>query len=237
MLCERGDELGGRLRLAARTYEPNADLLRWLVRQIEHLDIEVRLGTTIGAAELPALAADAVIDATGGVWAKPEIDGVELPHVRDLGACTPWVLGGEPLPGGPVVVVGGGRAGCGLADLAHRQGHPATVLEATNVFAVQFGLPGRWRYVHDLRDSGVELVAEATVTRIDGETVTYTASGEPHIVPATTVIAVNRVEANAPLTAASRAAGGTDIHRIGDCRGARWLEGSLLDATEVAVAL
>jgi NADPH-dependent 2,4-dienoyl-CoA reductase/sulfur reductase-like enzyme len=130
------------------------------------------------------------------------------------------------------VVIGGGRAGCGLADLAQRQGHDTTVLEASNVFAVQFGLPGRWRYVHDLREQCVHLVADATVTRIDDDAVHYLAGGTEHAVPATTVITVNQVEANAPIIV-----DGVETHRVGDCTGPRWLEGSLLDATTTAVAL
>ena len=231
-LYERDDELGGRLRFAARTYEPNAELLRWLVRQVDRLDIDIRLGTEIDTNALAAFDANVLIDATGGNWAKPTIDGADLPHVRDLDACRPWVLDDGALPDGPVVIIGGGRAGCGLADLAHRQGHPTTVLEASNVFAVQFGLPGRWRYVHDLRERGVTLVPDTTVDRIDGETVHYTQAGEAHTVTAATVITVNRVDPTAPLDAPD-----FKTHRIGDCTGPRWLEGSLLDATSLAVAL
>ncbi len=235
VLYERGDELGGRLRLAARTYAPNADLLQWLVRQVEAGGIDVRLATRFEANDadlVRALHADVVIDATGGRWTRPHIDGVDLTHVRDVNGCEPWVLRDEALARGPVVVIGGGRAGCGLADLAHDQGHDVTVLEPSNVFAVQFGLPGRWRYVHDLRAKGVTLVPDATVTNIDHEMVRYTAGGSEQAIAASTVIVANQVEPNDPVTV-----DGTEHHRVGDCQGPRWLEGSLLDATTVAVGL
>jgi 2,4-dienoyl-CoA reductase (NADPH2) len=235
VLLERGVTLGGRFELAARTYAPNAELLRWLIRQVEQFDIDVRLGTTADGATIEALAPDVVVDATGGRWTKPAIDGVNGAHVRDLEACTPWVLHDEPLADGPVVVIGGGRAGCGLADLAHRHGHPTTVLESSNVFAVQFGLPGRWRYVHDLREQGLELVGDATVTHIVDEAVHYTVAGAEHTVAATTVITVNQVEANEPLALAGF--GGVETYRVGDCTGPRWLEGSFYDATKAAVAI
>jgi 2,4-dienoyl-CoA reductase (NADPH2) len=232
VLHERDGELGGRLRFAARTYEPNADLLQWLIRQVTQLDIDVRLESEFDAGALTALDTEVLIDATGGNWAKPTIDGAHLPHVRDLDACRAWVLDDGALPDGDVVVIGGGRAGCGLADLAHRQGHPTTVLEPSNVFAVQFGLPGRWRYVHDLRTQGVSLVPDATVDRIDADGVHYTVAGDTHAIAAATVITVNRVDPTDPL-----ATNGVETHRIGDCTGPRWLEGSLLDATSLAVAL
>ena len=232
VLYERDGELGGRLRFAARTYEPNAELLRWLVRQVDQLDVDIRLGTEIDTNALAAFDAKVLIDATGGEWARPTIDGVDLAHVRDLDACRHWVLDDGALPDGPVVVIGGGRAGCGLADLAHRQGHPTTVLEQSNVFAVQFGLPGRWRYVHDLREQGVTLVPDATLDRIEAEAVHYTQAGEAQAVAAATVITVNRVDPGTPLAAPD-----IEMHRIGDCTGPRWLEGSLLDATSLAVAL
>jgi 2,4-dienoyl-CoA reductase (NADPH2) len=232
VLLERGDELGGRLQLAARTYAPNNDLLQWLARQVAQLDIEVHLGTNADAAAIAAHNPDVVIDAAGGRWMKPAIDGAQLPHVRDLGACRDWVLHGHGLPPGPVVVIGGGRAGCGLADFAQQRGHETTVLEASNVFAVQFGLPGRWRYVHDLREQGITLTPDATITSIDEDAVHYTAGGEDHAIAATTVITVNRVEANDPI-----AIDGIESYRIGDCQGPRWLEGSLLEASTVAAGL
>jgi 2,4-dienoyl-CoA reductase (NADPH2) len=82
-LCEKGQQLGGTLRFAALAYAPNERLLRWLVRQVERADVEVRLGQEVTADLAVALAPDAVIVAVGAGHERPAIPGAERRHVFD----------------------------------------------------------------------------------------------------------------------------------------------------------
>ena len=95
-------------------------------------------------------------------------------HVRTVDELDGWLVGDQPLEGDRVVVLGGGRAGMGLADLASQQGKDVTVVEASSVFAPQIGLVARWRLVHELQARGVELLNDTTVRHIDASGVAVT---------------------------------------------------------------
>ena len=60
-LCEKADQLGGTLRFAALVYPPNAKLLRWLERQVDQLEIEVRTGFEMSAERVREMAPDVAI--------------------------------------------------------------------------------------------------------------------------------------------------------------------------------
>ena len=80
-LVERSDRLGGTLFFAALAYSENGRLLDYLVRQMQHPQIQVRLNTTLDAALLAELAPDEILVATGARRAAPAIAGAEQNHV------------------------------------------------------------------------------------------------------------------------------------------------------------
>ena len=238
VLCESSDGLGGRLRYAAQTYAPNADVLRWLTGQVAKSAVEVRLGTTVDPGLVRSLGAEAVIVATGGQWLPPVIAGAERSNVFTVDEARPWLLDGAPLDGEHVVVLGGGRAGLGLADLASSRGHRVTVLETGRVFAPQLGLPGRWRLIHELQERDVALFGSVAADSIeigDGN-VRFSVGGESLHASADVVLVASRVEPNRGLLDELGAAG-VAVHPVGDCTGAGYIEGAMLDAATVAVSL
>jgi 2,4-dienoyl-CoA reductase (NADPH2) len=235
-LLEASDRLGGRLVYAAQTYAPNADVLRWLVRQVEQAGVEVKLSTRVDAEAVKGCGADVVIAAIGGRWARPDVTGGASAHVHTVDDLDAWLVSGRPLPGARVVVIGGGRAGMGLADLASRQGHAVTVLERSGVFASQIGLPGRWRLVHELQQRGVDLVGNATVTAIEHDLVRYTVDDESRTAAGDIVLVA---ECSSEPNVGVDILKSTDVpvHSIGDCTGAGFIEGAMLDAATLAVSL
>ena len=82
-IFEASPQLGGALRFGALVYEPNLRLLNWLTRQMETLDIDVRLSTPATVVAVQALDPDALIVATGAVRRRPDIPGIESSHVLD----------------------------------------------------------------------------------------------------------------------------------------------------------
>src|SRR5207237_292253 len=92
----------------------------------------------------PASEARAVlVVATGGVWTRPAVPGADLDHVLTVPQLRVWLDGDdESAVGAHVVVVGGGKTGLSLADLCLRRGRSVAVVEPTNVFGVELGLPG-----------------------------------------------------------------------------------------------
>ncbi|MEQ8842756.1 MAG: FAD-dependent oxidoreductase [Acidimicrobiales bacterium] len=82
-LFEASDHLGGALRFAALVYEPNLRLLRWLTRQMEVADIDVRLGTPADIDTVRALDPDELIIATGAAREQSRLPGAERRLVVD----------------------------------------------------------------------------------------------------------------------------------------------------------
>jgi 2,4-dienoyl-CoA reductase-like NADH-dependent reductase (Old Yellow Enzyme family)/thioredoxin reductase len=236
ILAEASSRLGGKLVYAAQTYAPNADVLRWLRGQIVKLGVDVRLDTTADAEFARSSGADVVIAALGGEWSRPQITGVDSANVRTVDELDGWLVGDRPLEGDRVVILGGGRAGMGLADLASQQVKDVVVVEASSVFAPQIGLVARWRLVHELQARGVELLNDTTVRSIDSRGVAVTTGDGERVLAADLVLVASRVDARDSAVDALRASG-LEVHAVGDCTGAGYIEGAMLDAAELAVRL
>ncbi|QXZ08493.1 FAD-dependent oxidoreductase [Comamonas sp. Y33R10-2] len=80
-LAERSDRLGGTLFFAALAYPENGRLLDYLVKQMKHPQIDVRLNTTVDAKLLDQLKPDEILVGTGAKRAAPPITGADQDHV------------------------------------------------------------------------------------------------------------------------------------------------------------
>jgi 2,4-dienoyl-CoA reductase (NADPH2) len=81
-LFERAHQLGGALRWASFLHPENQPFLRYLRDEIRLSTAKVHLGQSVSVDDVVAHAPDAVVVATGGHVAVPEIAGSELPHVH-----------------------------------------------------------------------------------------------------------------------------------------------------------
>ena len=234
-LAERAATLGGRLALGGTADETLARMAGWLVRQVEAARVEVRLGVEVDLGF--ARRFDVVVVATGARWERPAdaaVPGIALPHVRTLDELRPWLVEGTLLQG-PLVVLGGGKVGVTLAARARGDGVDVTVVEPSGVFVAELGLPGRFRWVHDVEAAGVRLVHGAWES-IDEHSVRVKVGDEIEAIPAASVIVAHGAVTGSRL-AEELAAAGIDHHRIGDCREVRRVEGAFLDAAHLAVTL
>ena len=238
-LLEAQLRLGGRFALAARTAEPNAQLLAWLVRQVEQLDIDVQLGSEARAEAISPASFDAVLVATGANWDRPSLPGAEQPHVRTVDELASWLDDEQAAAPARVVVVGGDKAGLGLglAGVARRRGADVHVLHESEVFAESVGMVGRWRYVHEAREQGIVLHPSARLLAIDDKHVEYRSAEEgPRTLEARGVWIASGAQPDADLCAALRARG-VRAEPIGDCRELRLVEGAMYDAARIATQL
>ncbi len=94
-LLEAGSQLGGTARIAAIAYEPNGRIVEWLQRQLEELNVEIRLDTTATADSVATMEPDHVVVATGALRRPPPIPGADRPFVQN-GASLRALLLGEP---------------------------------------------------------------------------------------------------------------------------------------------
>lgn len=236
LLCEADDRLGGRFALAAATYEPNARMLAWLEGQVRKLDVEVRLNERCDLGDLSGYDAEAVIIATGGTWARPALPGADADHVLTVDALRPVFEGRRKL-GREVVILGGGRAGVGLADYCLGEGHSVTLLEASAVFAEQMGLPGRWRIVHELCERGAQLIGQARPLAIDASGVVWAdPDGKESRTPAQTVLIANGASPVTPSPPTVDAQG-RPLFAIGDRAEIGFVRGAMESAARIAGSL
>ncbi len=235
-LVDAAPRLGGRWAYAAATSSVNADLLRWLEHQLELRGVAVRLGERVDTDAVLASGADAVVVATGARWDRPALPGADLAHVHavdDLGA---WLLDGGSVSD-HVVVLGGDLPGLGVAERAAAEGARVTVLEASDVFGLHLGLPGRWRRVADLRAAGITLAGGADVSEITPDAVRWRDLDGDHETTAGAVFVTADAAPDTALADDLRARG-VEVAVVGDAAaGAGLLEHAMRTALETAVAL
>ena len=82
-LLEASGQLGGTARVAAIAYAPNGLFVDWLKRELDDLDVDVRMHCRATVESVQALNPDAVIVATGAIRRAPPIPGKEQSHVHD----------------------------------------------------------------------------------------------------------------------------------------------------------
>ena len=220
--------LGGRLALAALADEHLAKMLSYLIGQATRSNVEIRLGRPATAGDLEGF--DRVVLATGADWSRPDIPGADLSNVLSFDDLTPWASGDLKLPEGPVVILGGGKAGVTLARLARNRGHEVTVLEESHVFAIELGLPGRFRWISDLESSGVTLLAGHRATAIESGFVSA-------VNPEGTTLEIERASVLCAIPVTPRNdlleiifESGAEVEVIGDARSIERLEGAFRDA-------
>jgi 2,4-dienoyl-CoA reductase-like NADH-dependent reductase (Old Yellow Enzyme family)/thioredoxin reductase len=218
-------ELGGTLRHAGL-----AD------RLVEQAGVDIQLGRRADADSVRAFGADEVVVATGASWGLPALPGADAPHVFTVPRLAGWMRDDGDEVGDRVVILGGGKPAMSIGDLCLKRERSVTIIEPTNVFCGELGLPGRWRLVADIEKNGATLLDQAVVESIAASSVSVKVGDRVAEIPADTVIVTSGAQPDAGLAAELTAAG--IAHRvIGDAVSVRRIEGANLDAAALALAL
>ncbi|QIP85519.1 NADPH-dependent 2,4-dienoyl-CoA reductase [Streptomyces sp. Tu 2975] len=123
-LFDAADEIGGQLNIAKRVpgKEEFDETLRYFRTQLEERGVRLRLGTRVGADDLPAADFDEVVVATGVTPRTPEIDGIDHPSVVSY---LDVLRDGAPV-GERVAVIGAGGIGFDVAEFLTDGGEGAS---------------------------------------------------------------------------------------------------------------
>jgi NADPH-dependent glutamate synthase beta subunit-like oxidoreductase len=235
-LWEQRGELGGQLRIAARARENAAylDFVAFQQRRLAEAGVDVRLGATATPAAVVAEGPDVLAVATGAVARRPDVPGVDAPHVVDG-----WSALAATVPvGRRVVVVAMEDHLQPLTIAAHLAdaGHEVRVLYATPAVAPLVGRYSIGAPLARLGAAGARIVVMERVVRIEpGCVVTrhvYSRDERVHAEVDTVVLACG----GQPVTGLYTAAAGAlpEVHILGDAYAPRRISFATRQAYELA---
>jgi len=194
-LFEKDAKLGGLLHVAA--LPPfKGDIVPWinyLVGQVKRTGVEVKLNTDATAEIISKVNPDAVVIATGGTPAMPQIPGID----KSNAVSAQDVLSGKAKAGQNVVIIGGGMVGCETGNYLAEQGKKVTIIEILKRMANDMFPMVRRRLMDGLRSKKVTLLTSATCEEIkEGGVQVCTAEGRRETISADTIIIAVGYKAN-----------------------------------------
>ena len=235
VLCEKENELGGLLRLAAVPISKQelCKVIKFMARRLNNEGIDVRTGCEV----TPQMLADEfkdyeIICSTG---AKPKEIEAFKQFKQTMTADD--ILSGRKFPGRKIVILGGGSVGCETADYlaplvndlfpANRD---VTVIEMTGSLMTGDGGAAKSRLTQRLMSKGVKLLLNAQVKKVDESTITYEQDGEEHTIKDadTLVFAVGYTPTKVEYE---------NAHYIGDCGKVGNLKDAISGAYQLAKSL
>ncbi len=186
-LLEKDARLGGQLNIAA--IPPfKGDIFPWIdymVSQVHKAGVRVELHTDATAEAVTNGKPDAVVIATGGTPAMPDIPGIDKSNV----VAAQDVLSGKAKTGQNVVIIGGGMVGCETGHYLAEQGKTVTIIEILKRMANDMFPMTRRRLMDSLRSKKVTLLTSATCEEMkEGSVQVTTAEGKKETILADTVI-------------------------------------------------
>ena len=235
VLCEKENELGGLLRLAAVPISKQelCKVIKFMARRLYNEGIDVRTGCEVTPQLLETEFKDYEIICSTG--AKPKEIEVFKQFKQTMTADD--ILSGRKFPGRKIVILGGGSVGCETADYlaplvndlfpANRD---VTVIEMTGSLMTGDGGAAKSRLTQRLMSKGVKLLLNAQVKKVDESTITYEQDGEEHTIKDadTLVFAVGYTPTKVEYE---------NAHYIGDCGKVGNLKDAISGAYQLAKSL
>lgn len=235
VLCEKENELGGLLRLAAVPISKQelCKVIKFMARRLNNEGIDVRTGCEVTPQMLEDEFKDYEIICSTG--AKPKEIEVFKQFKQTMTADD--ILSGRKFPGRKIVILGGGSVGCEAADYLaplvndlFPSNRDVTVIEMTGSLMTGEGGAAKSRLTQRLMSKGVKLLLNAQVKKVDESTITYEQDGEEHTIKDadTLVFAVGYTPTKVEYE---------NAHYIGDCDKVGNLKDAISGAYQLARSL
>ena len=215
ILCEKTDKVGGILKSEqALPFKYEMYLLGvTLEKQARKEGVDIRVNTTVTPEYVEREAPDALIIAVGSTPILPPLPGIDGDNVVVVNN---YYLDKEKVKEGPVVVLGGGLAGCECAVHLGQEGHEVHLVEMRDVLAPDCNIRNRPILMRKVDQYATTHLC-CTGKRITPEGLwCVNADGREELIRANTVICAvgqraNRAEAESLHTAAPF------VREVGDC--------------------
>lgn len=187
VLCEKEEQLGGQLRLAAVPIAKQdlTKVVKFLDRRLQENGVEVRLNCEVTKDMLEhEFKGYEVVASTG---ASPitinAFEGFKQTMTADD------ILAGKKFPGRKIVIIGGGSVGCETADYLaplindlFPRNRDISIIEMEPGVMLKESGPGRSLLVQRMLSKGVNLICGAKVEKVDENTIYYSQNGEQHAI-------------------------------------------------------
>jgi len=185
-LCEKGEELGGQLRVAC--LPPYKDELGSLIKnmtsQVRTAGVEVRLNTEVTSELVEKENPDVLILAIGAMPLIPDIPGVGQDNVV---TAVDVIMRREDV-GETAIVVGGGMIGCEAAEFLAAVGKKVTIVEMLPKIGSDYGATYRHVVLRRLREIGIKMETNVMVEEITDRGVKAKRDGLAKFFPGDTVV-------------------------------------------------
>ncbi len=229
-LHERTAELGGQIRLLARTphREGYLKIAEWLERQVVKHGVDIHRESRLDADAIIAKKPDAVVIATGSADTRPTVKGA------DLALTGRQVLAGANL--GRRVVIGdwdGRHMAMSIAEKLATAGHEVEIVSKAFFVGMDADLL-TWHPIYErLLSLGVRMAPMEEIVEIEpGRASILTLDRRTRVVEADTIVLCSRGNADRPLYRALKGRVPV-LHAIGDCWAPRQLEQAILEGARV----
>jgi 2,4-dienoyl-CoA reductase-like NADH-dependent reductase (Old Yellow Enzyme family) len=250
-LLERGQELGGKIPLAASLPGRGEliDLVAWRIAECERRGVETRLGVEADVDVIERLGPDAVIVATGAVAATtshskwhPDVIGADDPMVLDHEEALGRALGDADGGIGHRVVVldtVGHIEGVALSELLASQGHEVTLAMpmATPMLVDLESMPAAMSRARRVGVDWRPFTLMPMVSSTDGVLLVDALARQPEtLTDVETVIIRSHAVSDTTLGDELRQAG-IETHVIGDAVAARLADRAVMDGRRAGLAV
>ncbi len=249
-------KLGGMVPMAAMVkgveIECLPELVGYLKNQITKFGVNIKLGKKVDASVVDKIKPDAVVLATGGILAVPEIAGIDNRRVisveklhrrlrfflRFLGPVVMRWLTGFWLPVGKrVIVIGGAIQGCELAEFLVKRGRKVTIMETGEALGEGMIQHLRQQLILWFEQKGVTMMTGVEYKEITDKGLTVlTKEGERKTIEADTIIPALPL---VPNTALMESLEGKvpEIYAIGDCSQPRLIVDAIRDGLRTGLTI
>jgi pyruvate/2-oxoglutarate dehydrogenase complex dihydrolipoamide dehydrogenase (E3) component len=157
------------LALAAPDKEDVSGVWTYRVAALAQLNVPIRTGVEPTVDSIRAYVPDLIVIATGAVPRE-----APFPINTNVPMHQAWDVLRRPelIPkGSSVTVVGGGMVGIETAECVAKRASHVAILEAQSVVAKEMARNNRWDVLLRLREANAQIVTDAPVVSIDGDTI------------------------------------------------------------------
>ena len=228
-LYEKSNQLGGQMLLTA--IPPTRDdwnvFARYQMNQVGRSGVQVITGKEVTPQLISEVKPDVLILATGSIPAKPKIPGIDGSNVLQARE----VLGGRVKCRGPVIVVGGGLVGCGVAEWLAQKGHKVRMVEMQADIAPDMFLNEKTTMLERWKKLDIEIFTGKKVASITTRGILVEGDGKTEGIGGETIVLAVGAEADQKLAGVKEKTPGFFV--IGDCAKPRKIMDAVYEGAKV----